>query len=155
MTVASLRMFSGAAETAPAICTSAEGTCAARLLAAANTIQPTSGKARIIVLALLGERNLEPIRVGEHEDPGTPRHVGRLLIQHDPACFGARRETIEILRRVKPQPYPDPLHPVAALLEVILGEDELGGSGPQLYPGQLALFFPLVLDDESQPFSVE
>ena len=137
--------------TAAAICCSAEGTCAARLVAAARAIQPAREGALIVVLTLLGKRNLEPVRVGEHENPGAPRHIGRLLIQHDATRFGASRKPIEILSGVEPQPHADPLHPVAAFLEVILGENQLGVARTKLYAGKLAFFFPPLVDYESQP----
>src|SRR5438876_8209455 len=119
--------------------------------------QPRAGHAarRTTVSTRLDERQLEPVRIGDHEHAAAPRHVLRFLIEDAAARLDVRGYPIEVLRRVAIEPPADALLPVASFGEIVLPEHERHRASVDFTACQLAVLAPFVADDESEDIAIE
>src|SRR6266699_1618329 len=90
------------------------------------SLRPIVGRSgrRVRDSTRLDERQLKPVRIGDHEQALAPRHVHRLLVERAPACFDLGGEPVEVLRGRAAQPRADSLLAVPTLGKIVLGEIE-------------------------------
>src|SRR2546428_7070938 len=103
----------------------------------------------------LNERQLETVRVRNHERPVAPRHILRLLIEASAARLDFCGQAIEALGLVAPPSRAEALLAIATLGEIVLTQHERHRTSVDLTSGERSILPPLFPNHEPEHIAVE